>query len=776
LVRISLIAIGLSLFGLQTFGQTWTNAGGGDWKTAANWSGPAPTDNGSGTLTFSGLGVAVSTNNDATNFTATGIAFANTSSGAFTLAGNSLTLGGNISTSGTTGSPTHVISLNMSLNGTRTISAISNNSINVTGVISETGGSQNLVKASAGVLTLSGANTFSGQLRINRGTVIANTLTNSGLASSVGSGGLIRMGNSTDTGALSYTGSSTSTNRQVQIGNGTLATDIGGASISANNNLVFANPAFNVADTGAMANRALTLDGTGVSEIQGTIIDNSLTGKVDIMKSGTGTWVLSGNNSYSNGTTINAGTLRASHNSALGTGSVLLGSNATLQMVDGVSLSNSLTVLNGANKTIGLATGATNATYAGSITITEATSLAFDLSAETGQTLTVSGVVGGTGGGGISKVGNGSVVLTNANTFSGQSVVINGALRITNGGALGATGAGNGSEVRGGSSLELSGGIAVGDETLLLNGNGLSSNGALRNVSGNNSWGGAITLNNNSRITSDAGTLTIDVSSGNAISGSNLNLTFAGAGNTVVSDAISLGNGSVTKNGSGTVNLLGDNVYTGTTTINGGTLLINGNQIASTGAVSVTSGTTLGGSGTVGGLTTFNSGAIHSPGNSPGLQTFNSGLTYNTGSIFNWELIANDNALANRGINYDGVDVTGGILTIQSGVTSNLIFNGVGSTVLWSDSFWDTGRQWLVFDNANAPSVTGSIFNVSLGLDSGGNTLSSVRPGSAFSWTQIGNDLYLTYSVPEPSTVCLLAIAIGGITILRHRRLRSSKV
>ena len=36
--------------------------------------------------------------------------------------------------------------------------------------------------------------------------------------------------------------------------------------------------------------------------------------------------------------------------------------------------------------------------------------------------------------------------------------------------------------------------LAVGAETLSLVGTGIASNGALRNISGNNSWGGAITL------------------------------------------------------------------------------------------------------------------------------------------------------------------------------------------------------------------------------------------------------------------------------------------
>ncbi len=63
-----------------------------------------------------------STNNDLTNFTASSITFNNsTTAGNFTLAGNQITLRGDITAIGTTGAPTHLISLDMILNGNRTI-------------------------------------------------------------------------------------------------------------------------------------------------------------------------------------------------------------------------------------------------------------------------------------------------------------------------------------------------------------------------------------------------------------------------------------------------------------------------------------------------------------------------------------------------------------------------------------------------------------------------------------------------------------------------------
>ncbi|MDX6766573.1 MAG: autotransporter-associated beta strand repeat-containing protein [Candidatus Methylacidiphilales bacterium] len=232
---------------------------------------------------------------------------------------------------------------------------------------------------------------------------------------------------------------------------------------------------------------------------------------------------------------------------------------------------------------------------------------------------------------------------------------------------------------------------------------------------------------------------------------------------------------TLTKTGNGTQILSGNNTYTGATAVNGGTLLING-SLSGTSGVTVATGATLGGSGTINALVTVGSGGNLSPGNSPGLASYAAGLTQSTGSSFTWELNTNDNSLGIRGISFDGVDVSGGTLTIQSGATSALVFNGSGSSVLWSDTFWDSSRQWLVYDNANAPTLASSgIFDtITLTLDSGSNSLASIRAGSSFSWSQSGNDIYLNYTaVPEPSTY---AMVLGGLAALLCLRRRAKKL
>jgi len=67
-------------------------------------------------------------------------------------------------------------------------------------------------------------------------------------------------------------------------------------------------------------------------------------GKGSIIKKNAGTLILAGDNSYSNGTTVNGGTLLAAHDHALGTGAALVGAGGTLELMEGVSVMNAVTL------------------------------------------------------------------------------------------------------------------------------------------------------------------------------------------------------------------------------------------------------------------------------------------------------------------------------------------------------------------------------------------------------------------------------------------------
>lgn len=183
----------------------------------------------------------------------------------------------------------------------------------------------------------------------------------------------------------------------------------------------------------------------------------------------------------------------------------------------------------------------------------------------------ISGVVSSGTGGGLSVTGSGRLVLSNANTYVGSTAVGNGVrLTLSNATGLGTTAAGT--SVSSGGTLELDGGITVGAEALSLNGNGVGSAGALRNLSGNNTYGGLLTLAGASRVNSDAGTLTL--SNAGTISGAGFGLTVGGAGNTTINSIIGTTSGTLSKEGAGTLTLTGANRFTGQLTVADGTLSI----------------------------------------------------------------------------------------------------------------------------------------------------------------------------------------------------------
>ncbi len=202
----------------------------------------------------------------------------------------------------------------------------------------------------------------------------------------------------------------------------------------------------------------------------------------------------------------------------------------------------------------------------------------------TAETLTISGKIAGVGG--IAKEGTGTLVLSGGNTFGGILKINAGVVNARHSTALGTIA--TGTEVVGGAALELQGDIDISYEALTLRGYGVDSNGALRNISGSNTYRGVISLTSaaGTEISSDSGTLTI----AGGTSGS-APLVFDGAGNMVFSTTPITGTGIITKNGSGTVTFNFPNTNTGTLTINAGTILYGVNNAILSSAITVTGGT-----------------------------------------------------------------------------------------------------------------------------------------------------------------------------------------
>jgi autotransporter-associated beta strand protein len=270
---------------------------------------------------------------------------------------------------------------------------------------------------------------------------------------------------------------------------------------------------------------------------------------------------LSGANTYKGSTTISAGTVNVTNNSGLGAVSsgTTVASGATLDFQN-VTVGTEAITLNGG--TIATSTGTSS--LGGTVTMGGNSTASIG-----GTQLTLSGIISGSFD--LTKTGNGSLILSGANSYTGATTISAGVLRASHNTALGTTA--GGVTVASGAALELSGGITIGDEALTLNNAGISSGGALRNISGNNTYGGQITLSTNAvRINSDSDTLTLNKSTA-AINATNINLTIGGSGNTRVSTAITTGSGSLTKDGSGTLTLSGNSSYTGLTTVSAGTWL-----------------------------------------------------------------------------------------------------------------------------------------------------------------------------------------------------------
>jgi len=179
----------------------------------------------------------------------------------------------------------------------------------------------------------------------------------------------------------------------------------------------------------------------------------------------------------------------------------------------------------------------------------------------TASNLSFNGTISGAGN--FAKRGNGTLTLTTANAYAGNTAIQAGIVNIQNAGALGSSS--GGTSVSAGAALELQGGIAMGAEPLTLNGSGISGNGSLRSVSGNNSYAGAITLGSASEIQADAGSLSLT----GVISTAGSLLTVDALAPVSLSGIVS-GSGGLTKNGAATLTITGNNTFTGATTINAG--------------------------------------------------------------------------------------------------------------------------------------------------------------------------------------------------------------
>lgn len=256
-------------------------------------------------------------------------------------------------------------------------SAVSQNTVTLsgTGLLTQTvngaiSGSASLVIQTPAVMSM--PNSYTGDTTINAGTSMPLTITNASAAGTgrlnaatgattpifnlhIDGGGLITMpngfgGNSGVATTIDVNNNGSGSNGLIQLngvakyGNGTLnVTGGNGYNLSIagfDNNAGTAgtsvlNPTTANLTLGSYSSstnfaKTLQLNGTTVGNSVTGSIANGTAGTVALTKANTGTWVLSGTNSYTGATSVNAGTLVINGDSSAATGTVTVAADATL--------------------------------------------------------------------------------------------------------------------------------------------------------------------------------------------------------------------------------------------------------------------------------------------------------------------------------------------------------------------------------------------------------------------------------------------------------------
>jgi fibronectin-binding autotransporter adhesin len=222
-----------------------------------------------------------------------------------------------------------------------------------------------------------------------------------------GAGTQVFSGNNTYAGGTTLTGGELSISADSNIGGGTSRITFSGGRLQ-----ITGTALTNLDSHGSAVNWETFNGGFDIAAADNTSTVSAIIGGTGkFSKLGSGTLVLAATNTYSGGTTLNAGRLSISADAALGdaTGPLTFTGPGTLQVTGPVTLD--------AARTISVGTGAAGTIDTQSYTVTASGSMS--------------------GGGGLGKAGTGTLILTGANTLGGTSTVNAGILQIDNGGATG---------------------------------------------------------------------------------------------------------------------------------------------------------------------------------------------------------------------------------------------------------------------------------------------------------------------------------------------------
>jgi autotransporter-associated beta strand protein len=287
-------------------GFYWNGLGAdNNWSTANNWSN-ATTPIANSFLTFAGT-TRLSPFNDFVTDTTFGAVTFNSNAGTFQLAGNKLIIGNSGFTNNSTN--TQTINNNVVLSPGNNIVNCTSGPITFAGALSGTG---SIVKNGSSTLTYSGVSTYTGQTIINQGTLtVTSASTLNGVISGEGSlekrgvNILTIGGNNTYSGGTSYFSAGLAAyivyNSSNAFGTGIFTLFNNAGRIDSGNNVTLPND-FLINST------SLQYRTIGANTIT---VTGNISGIGGINKTGNGLLDLQGTLTYTDDTTITAGTIRA---------------------------------------------------------------------------------------------------------------------------------------------------------------------------------------------------------------------------------------------------------------------------------------------------------------------------------------------------------------------------------------------------------------------------------------------------------------------------------
>lgn len=299
-----------------------------------------------------------STTNLTANRSINTVTFANnTDTRTLNVGGNTLTLAGGGIAAGTNAALISGTSAGGLTAGTPELVVTNNAPLEIGVPIRNGAGVLAVAKVGTGTLTLSGMNTFTGDLAVTEGTLSVSDVENSGVPSHIGAGTAVRLSDSASA-TFQFTGGSDSTNRALNIG--ALGATIDVTAFGAD--LTWSGPVTSAGPIAKIGPGNLTLAG-----------NSSITGSTSVI--GGGMLVFAGTSTVSGDASVSdASVLKLGGTTTIG-GNVAVTGAAGLEVAGAVTIAGDLNV--GNNGTTAMVTGAS-----GSLSVGSGSSNAINIGAE----------------------------------------------------------------------------------------------------------------------------------------------------------------------------------------------------------------------------------------------------------------------------------------------------------------------------------------------------------------------------------------------------------